>query len=116
MTQINSVFIAGYCGMILSAASLIPIGATNGGRLSLSIFGRRGHSVISGATWIALLAATFTLDDEQGRLLTTAWMFSSLAQNDMEIPCKNETDEVDAKRLALGFSLWFLAVLILVPM
>mmetsp|Transcript_36664 Transcript_36664/g.88859 ORF Transcript_36664/g.88859 Transcript_36664/m.88859 type:complete len:600 (+) Transcript_36664:42-1841(+) len=109
-------FIAGYCGMIVSAVSLLPVGATDGGRLSLAIFGRQGHAVISGITWLALLGASLTLDDDQGRVLTTALVVNSLIQNDMEIPCRNETDEVDPKRLVLCFSLWFLAALILVPM
>lgn len=102
--------------MILSAVSLIPVGATNGGRMSLAIFGRQGHAVISGFTWLALLVSTFVLDDDKGLLLTTALLINSFGQNDMEIPCRNETDEVDGKRLVLSFSLWFLAVLILVPL
>lgn len=102
--------------MIVSAVSLLPVGATDGGRLSLAVFGRQGHAVVSGVTWLALLGASIALSDDQGRVLTAALVVNSFVQNDMEIPCRNETDEVDAKRLVLCFSLWFLAALILVPM
>ncbi|CAJ1968824.1 unnamed protein product [Cylindrotheca closterium] len=113
---LHPLFIAGYCGMIISAVSLLPVGATDGGRLSLAIFGRQGHALVSGVTWLALLGASLTLNDDQGRVLTAALVVNSLVQNDMEIPCRIETDEVDTKRLALCFTLWFLAALILVPM
>jgi hypothetical protein len=114
--SLHPFFIAGFCGMLINAAEMLPLGATDGGRLSLSLFGRQGHAIVGGLTWFALLVASFTLEDRQGEVLVTAWVINNFVQNDMEIPCRDETDSVDPARVVLSFGLWFLAVLALVPM
>lgn len=109
-------FIAGFCGLLINAAEMLPLGATDGGRLSLSLFGRQGHAVVSGFTWFTLLVSSFALAQKQGDVVVTAWLINSFVQNDMEIPCRDETDNVDPARAVMCFTLWFLAVLALVPM
>ena len=109
-------FIAGYCGLLTTAAEMLPLGATDGGRISLALFGRPGHSIIGGLTWLALLLASFSLTEQQQQLLVVAWFVNNITQNDMEIPCRDETDTVNLPRVGLAFVLWFFAVLTLVPM
>jgi hypothetical protein len=107
--------IAGYCGLLINAADLLPLGATDGGRLSMTIFGRRGHAFIGGLTWFALLVSSFTFEDRQASILITAWATNNVFQNDMEVPCRDESDNPNLPRIAVAFALWFLAALILTP-
>ena len=107
--------IAGFCGLLINAAEMLPLGATDGARLSLTLFGRQGQAVIGGSTWLALLIASFTLTDQQGEVLITAWIINNVIQNDMEVPCRNEIDKINLPRILIAFSLWFLAALIIIP-
>jgi hypothetical protein len=109
-------FIAGFCGVLINAVEMLPLGANDGGRLSLSLFGRQGHSVLGGLTWFALLVASFALDEHQGELLVTAWIVNNIVQNEQEIPCRDETDNINLTRVVVAFGMWFLAILTLVPM
>lgn len=108
--------IAGYCGLLINAVEMLPVGATDGGRLALSIFGRRGHTVIGGLTWLALLVSVFSLEDVRGSLLLSAWATHNIVQNDIEVPCRDESENPNLPRIALAFALWFLATLIIVPL
>jgi hypothetical protein len=108
--------IAGYCGLLINAAEMLPLGATDGGRLSIAVFGRRGQSIIGGFTWFLLLVSSFMLADQQGALLITAWATNNVFQNDMEVPCRDESDNVSLERMVVAFALWFLAALIIIPM
>lgn len=107
--------IAGYVGLLINAADMLPLGATDGGRLSMTIFGRRGHSLIGGLTWFSLLVTSFTLEDQQASLLITAWATNNIFQNDMEIPCRDESDNPSLGRMTAAFALWFLAALVITP-
>lgn len=108
--------IAGFCGMMINALEMIPLGSTDGGRLSQSLFGREGHSIVGGAAWLALLISSFSMGDAQGAALTTAWIVASVTQNDMEVPARDETDDVNLPRSLAAFSMWFLSLLAIVPM
>jgi hypothetical protein len=108
--------IAGYCGLLINAAEMLPLGATDGGRLSMTIFGRRGHTFVGGLTWFALLVASFTLEDNQASILITAWATNNVFQNDMEVPCRDESDSPKLPRIAVAFALWFLAALVIIPL
>jgi hypothetical protein len=108
--------IAGFCGLMINAAEMLPLGSNDGGRMSQALFGRRGHSIIRGVTWFALLAASFTLEEQQAQVLVTAWVINNVVQNDMEVPCRDETDEVDLSRILAAFAMWFFALLTIIPM
>ena len=108
--------IAGYCGLLINAVEMLPLGANDGGRLSLSMFGRQGHTIIGGFTWFALLLASFNLTKSQGALLIAAWVINNVVQNDQEIPCRDETEDINLPRSVAAFALWFLAILTFVPL
>jgi len=107
--------IAGYCGLLINAAEMLPLGATDGGRLSMTIFGRRGHSIIGGLTWFILLVSSFTLEDKQVSILLTTWATNNVFQNDMEVPCRDESVNPNLPRIVLAFALWFLSALVIIP-
>ena len=113
---LHPMFIAGFCGLLINAAEMLPLGATDGGRISLSLFGRQGHSFFGSMTWLALLIASFTYSDTQGEFLVGAWVINNIVQNDMEIPCRDETDKVNLPRAGLAFTLWFISLLCIIPM
>jgi hypothetical protein len=107
--------IAGFCGIVLNAVEMLPLGSTDGGRISQSLFGRQGHSIVGATTWTLLLLANFFLDG-RGDTLITAWLIYNVVQNDMEIPARDETDEVDLPRSLTAFAMWFFTALVLIPM
>lgn len=107
--------IAGFCGMMINALEMIPLGSTDGGRLSQSLFGREGHSAVGGLAWLTLLISSFTMGESQGAALTAVWIVTSVTQNDMEVPARDETDVVNLPRSLAAFSMWFLAFLAIVP-
>ena len=106
--------VAGFCGLIINAISMLPLGSSDGGRASLAIFGRYGHALVGGAAWLALLIASFTL--ERADILIAAWLVNNVVQNDMEIPCRDETEEVSIPRFMAALSLWFVTLLAIVPL
>jgi hypothetical protein len=106
--------VAGYVSLLIQAVDLLPLGATNGGRLSLALLGRQGHSVIGGLTWLILLLAS--LSDAQTDVLVGAWIVNNVVQNDPEVPCRNEVDPVGIPQAAAALFLWFVTALILTPL
>jgi hypothetical protein len=108
--------IAGFCGMMINALEMIPLGSTDGGRLSQSLFGREGHSIVGGSAWLAIFVSFFNMGESQGSALMAAWIVASITQNDMEVPARDETDDVNLPRSLAAFSMWFLSLLAIVPM
>ena len=106
--------IAGFCGLVINAISMLPLGSSDGGRASLAVFGRYGHALVGGATWLAILVASFSL--ERADILIGAWLVSNVVQNDMEIPCRDETEDVSIPRFMAALSLWFVTLLAIVPL
>lgn len=106
--------LAGFCGMMLNSLELLPLGSTDGGRLSQALFGRATHRIIGGATWLTLLVSSFLLPNQD--VLIGVWAVYNIVQNDMEIPCRNEVDDVNIPRSLAAFGLWFVAILAITPM
>lgn len=106
--------IGGFVGLVIQAAEMLPLGSTDGGRISQAIFGRSGHLLVGGATWFALLLASFFLD-QSSDILLGAWALNNAAQNDMEIPCREEVTQVDIFRSAAGLCLYGVALLAILP-
>lgn len=106
--------IAGFTGLMIQSFELLPLGATDGGRLSLSLFGRQGHYAVGGVVWVGLLLAS--IFGEKTDLLVSAWIVYNFVQNDPEIPCRDEVAKVDLGRGAAALALWFTAALIITPM
>lgn len=106
--------IAGFVSLLVNALAMLPLGSTDGGRISLSIFGRYGHTFIGAAVWFAILFASFLL--QRVDVLIGAWLVNNIVQNDMEIPCRDETEDVSIPRIMVAFSLWFITILAIVPL
>ena len=114
-TQIplHPVAIGGFLGLIIHALDLVPVGSTDGGRMSQAILGRVWHLTFSSLVFFVLFIASFTSDSNI--LLGFLFMYS-FTQRDMEIPCRNEIDKADLPRAVAALVSWILAALILVPL
>jgi len=107
--------IAGFGGLVTNALSLLPIGNTDGGRISLAFFGRSFSRVAQGFALLLLAISGIFGADESNILLSYA-LFAQFWQREAEIPCRSEVDELDSLRgfIAIGMSIF--VVLTLVPL
>lgn len=106
--------IAGFTGLVINAIDLLPLGSSNGGRISMALFGRQGNSVIGGTCWLFLLfSSLLSVHDD---VLLGAFVLSNVAQNDQEVPCRDEVGDVDFPRALAAIGLWLVAILALTPM
>ncbi|KAL3782636.1 hypothetical protein ACHAW5_001780 [Stephanodiscus triporus] len=91
--------ISGFSGLMINALSLLPIGNTDGGRICVSFFGRSFSCVVQGTALLALVIAGFFGADQVNVLLCYA-VFCQIWQKELEIPCRNEVDELDSLKIA----------------
>jgi len=107
--------IAGFVGLISNALALLPIGNTDGGRISQSLFGRKWARVVSGLSLLILvLSGVFGLDESN--ILLSYVLIVTIWQRNPEIPCKNEVDDVDFGRVSVAIAAAMLAALTLIPL
>jgi hypothetical protein len=79
------------------------------------MFGRRGAYVVSGFTHILLCLIGLIGFDQSGLILTYN-LFCIIWQRSPEAPVRNEVEELDIGRGALGISTAILVSLALTPM
>jgi hypothetical protein len=94
---------------------LITNPETDGGRISLTMFGRRGSFVVQLFTTPLLFLAGILGWDNADILLTYA-LFTVIWQRQLETPVRNEVDELDFSRGLLAIGSAVLVGLILLPM
>lgn len=109
----HPVAIGGFLGLIIHALDLVPVGSTDGGRMSQAILGRVWHLTFSSLIFFVLFITSFTSDS--GILLGFLFIYS-FTQRDLEVPCRNEVDKVELPRAVAALVSWLLAALILVPL
>jgi len=115
MIRLHPYAVGGFIGIYVNALSLLPIGNTDGGRVSTSLFGRgNARNICLGVVWSLLLCGV--LGNKQCDLLFSYALFTSFYQKDMEIPCRNEVDGIDDFRAIVAFGSTVLAALILLPL
>lgn len=115
-TQIplHPIAIGGFLGMIIHAFDLVPIGSTDGGRMSQAVLGRVWHLTFSSLVFTVLFLSS--LFNDGFNLLLGFLFIYSFTQRDMEIPCRNEIDRVELPRAVAASVSWILAALILCPL
>jgi membrane-associated protease RseP (regulator of RpoE activity) len=107
--------IAGFCGLLTNALSLLPIGNTDGGRISLAFFGRSFSRVVHGSA-VLILALSGLFGADQSNILISYALYSQLWQKEPEIPCRNEVDELDAMRGCVAIAMSVFVMLTLIPL
>jgi hypothetical protein len=88
---------------------------TDGGRISLAMFGRKGTYLVNTFTTI-LLCALGIFGFDESRILVVYVLFTVLWQRELESPARNEVEELDFPRGVLGIATCLLVALVLVPM
>jgi hypothetical protein len=88
---------------------------TDGGRISLSLFGRSVSRVVRSATIGLIVIGTFFGDDTVNILLFYT-IFAQIWQREPEIPCKNEIETVDDVRAGVALTTGLLVALCVIPM
>ena len=107
--------VAGLVGILSNALALLPLGNTDGGRIAMTMFGRRGAYLVRTFTTLLLCAAgIFGLDEP--RIFLTYVLFVMLWQRDLEAPVLNEADDLDFFRGLVGIGGSILVALALLPM
>jgi len=104
--------IAGFFGLLVNAINLVPFGRTDGGRVSLALFGRSGAQAAGLFALIALFIQGLFSSD----LLLFYFAFITFFQSEAEIPCRNEVDDITFGRVLLATLSGVLVLLSLIPM
>ena len=104
--------IAGYFGLMINAVNLLPLGRTDGGRISLALFGRSGTQLVNLIAFTGLFFAGLTGSD----LLLLFFSYVIFFQGELEIPQRNEVDDMDFSRVLLATVTGVLTLLTLIPM
>lgn len=87
---------------------------TDGGRIAIAMFGRRGSYIVKTFTTILLCGAGIFGFDNSSVLLIYA-LFAMIWQRELEAPARNEVEELDFTRGALGIAVALLVALSLAP-
>ena len=107
--------LGGFAGLLINALDSVPIGSTDGGRLSQSLLGRTGHLVFSSLIFTGLFL--YTIFSGHRDLFVTYLIINSFAEKDTEVPCRNEVDgKIGYPQAVASLILWSLAALILTPL
>eukprot|EP00579_Thalassiosira_antarctica_P001524 CAMPEP_0201869040 /NCGR_PEP_ID=MMETSP0902-20130614/2705_1 /ASSEMBLY_ACC=CAM_ASM_000551 /TAXON_ID=420261 /ORGANISM="Thalassiosira antarctica, Strain CCMP982" /LENGTH=945 /DNA_ID=CAMNT_0048394477 /DNA_START=47 /DNA_END=2884 /DNA_ORIENTATION=+ len=111
MISLHPLAVAGFVSLLVNAFALVPAGRTDGGRISMALFGRSGSQAV---TFISL-ASLFILGWDND-LILFYFAFIVFCQSELEIPMRNEVDNVDVTRFALASFAGFLMLLSIIPM
>jgi membrane-associated protease RseP (regulator of RpoE activity) len=108
---VNSLLVAGWAGLIVNSLNLIPAGELDGGRISLSLWGRRTYNSLSLVTLFVLGISSL------GSSLSFYWIGLVLfLQRGPLMPCQEEISKPkDEAAVTLGLGLLLLPLLILAP-
>ncbi len=104
--------IAGYLGLMINSINLLPLGRTDGGRVSLTLFGRSGTQLVNLITFIGLFFGGVLGSD----FLLLFFSYVIFFQSEPEIPQRNEVDDLDFSRVLLATATGVLTLLALIPM
>lgn len=99
-------------GLVSSALNMLPIGRTDGGRASTSVFGDKSAQALSLATFFLMAIVCLT---KRSVLLIFWGLFTLLFQRTPEIPSRDTVTEVNNGRFILYCVMLVLSILTLVP-
>jgi len=103
--------IAGFTSLLVNALALLPIGTSDGGRLTMALFDRAEKMSIGTLTLAVLLYAGLFGSD----MFLFYFSFCLAFQTGNEVPSRNEQDSVDFSRVIVAIVCYGLVILTLVP-
>lgn len=111
IVDIHPLTIVGWLGLVITALNLLPAGQLDGGRIVQSIYGRKIAGRATVITLIILVLASLA------NPLALYWAaLILLLQRNLERPTRNELEEPDDARAALGLLALFLTLATLLPL
>eukprot|EP00536_Pseudo-nitzschia_multiseries_P010800 jgi/Psemu1/326174/estExt_fgenesh1_pg.C_3420008 len=113
--ELHPFAVSGLIGILTNALALLPLGHTDGGRVSLAMFGRRGAFVVKLFTTLILTASGLFGLDEVNILLAYV-VFTLIWQRELESPIRNEVDDISFSRALVGIISAVVVGLTLIPM
>lgn len=143
LVRLHPLAIAGFVGILSNALSLLPIGSkldrtsisftlwrrttshifffvihvdTDGGRVSMSLFGRSISRVVRTTTIGIIVFSSFFLLGNEMNVLLFYTIFAQIWQRESDIPCKNEIENVDDVRGIIALVTGLLVALSVIPM
>ena len=115
LVKLHPFAITVFIGLMTNALSLLPIGNTDGGRISVAFFGRSLSRIVQGAAISTLAICGLFGLDESGIFIFYA-LYTQFFQKEPEIPCRNETEELDTRRGLLAIAMSVVVALTLFPL
>eukprot|EP00578_Thalassiosira_sp_NH16_P028858 CAMPEP_0181092712 /NCGR_PEP_ID=MMETSP1071-20121207/9061_1 /TAXON_ID=35127 /ORGANISM="Thalassiosira sp., Strain NH16" /LENGTH=909 /DNA_ID=CAMNT_0023174903 /DNA_START=18 /DNA_END=2747 /DNA_ORIENTATION=+ len=112
LIALHPLAVAGFASLIVNALALVPAGRLDGGRISMALFGRSGSQGVTFASLSALFIVGFAGDD----LLLFFFTYIVFFQSELEIPLRNEVDDVGISSVVVASFAGFLMLLTLIPM
>lgn len=107
----NPLFVAGWAGLIVNAINVIPAGELDGGRLFLSLFGRRSASRMSTLSFLVLGIGGFN-----SSLALFCLLLVLSLQRGPVVPCENELSPIKSEGVRnLAIAALILPALVLLP-
>ena len=111
---IHPVFSPPFFSLFLLTITIYSVD-TDGGRISVAMFGRRGAYVVKTFTTL-LLCLTGLFAKDQANIFLFYILFATIWQRELETPVRNEVDELDFPRGLVGIATATLVGLTLIPM
>ncbi len=109
---VHPLTVIGYTGLLVNALNLLPIGRLDGGRIVQALHGRAAANRISAITLILQgLSSIFG----NSPLLLFWGLICVFLQRESDYPCQNEIVEPDDSRAAVGLTMLFLMLAVLIP-
>ncbi|KAI3424741.1 hypothetical protein D9Q98_008130 [Chlorella vulgaris] len=106
----NPLFVAGWAGLIINAINMLPVGELDGGRVFLSLCGRRAASRMGAVALLLLGLSGFT------NSLALFWLLLVLTlQRGPITPCDNELSPIAGGTKAAAIAALVLPLLVLLP-
>lgn len=99
-------------GLYTSALNLLPLGRTDGGRLSTSVFGPKSAALLSNVVFALMCVICLT---KKSVLLIFWGLLSLIWQRSPEIPTRDSVTDVNDSRILLYVAVIVVSILTLVP-
>ena len=113
LLHLHPLAIAGLAGLVTNAVSVLPCGRTDGGRLAMAHFGRRGAAALGGFTLLLLGTGGLFADDSH---FAVGWaLILVLLLRQPEMPSVDEVTPLDEERSRLLLPLALLVLATLCP-
>jgi membrane-associated protease RseP (regulator of RpoE activity) len=111
LIMLHPLFVVGWLGLVITALNLLPAGQLDGGRIVLSIYGRKTAGRLTFGTIVLLGIASLV------NPIALYWAILILfLQRQLERPSQEELTEPDDTRAALGLLALFLMLATLIPL